>query len=221
MPFKFFKAKFNGDPNVGLYGFANDEYCLLGLKPKEKILKQMKLTLKTDVKISTIAGTELTGLFIAGNKNGIILPKIIEEYELKKLKKLFDLNLEIIKSKQTALGNLILCNDKGCLISEKLKRFKKKISDTLNCEVEIGKIANLDIVGSIAVANNKGCLCHREATEEEMKKIEEILKVKVDVGTVGYGSTFIKSGIIVNSRGIVFSEISTGPEIGRYEEVFS
>ena len=36
MPFKFFKAKFNGDPNVGLYGFANDNYCILGLEPKEK-----------------------------------------------------------------------------------------------------------------------------------------------------------------------------------------
>ena len=53
-----------------------------------------------------------------------------------------------------------------------------------------------------------------------MKKIEEILKVRVDVGTVGYGSPFIKSGIIVNSNGVVFSELSTGPEIGRIEEVF-
>ena len=221
MPFKFLRAKFNGDPNIGLYGFATDDYCLLGLEPNKKILKQIKTILKTDIKISTIAGTELAGLFITGNKNGIILPKIIEDHELKKLKKLFNINIEIIKSRQTALGNLILCNDKGCLISEKLKRFKKKISDVLGCEIETGTIANLDIIGSTAIASNTGCLCHREAIEEEMKEIEEILKVKVDVGTVGYGSPFIKSGIIVNSKGIVFSELSTGPEIGRFEEVFS
>jgi len=221
MPFKFLRAKFNGDPNIGLYGFATDDYCLLGLEPNKKILKQIKKILKTDIKFSTIAGTELSGIFIAGNKNGIILPKIIEKYELKNLKKLFDLNFEIIKSRQTALGNLIVCNDKGCLISGKLRRFKKKISDVLDCEVETGTIANLDIVGSAATANNIGCLCHREATEEEMVKIEELLKVKVDVGTSGYGSPFIKSGIIVNSKGVVFSELSTGPEIGRFEEVFS
>ena len=220
MPFKFLRAKFNGDPNIGLYGFATDDYCILGLEPNKKILKQIKNILKIDIKILTIAGTELAGLFIAGNKNGIILPKIMEDHELKRLKKLFDINLEIIKSRQTALGNLILCNDKGCLISEKLKRFKKKISDVLNCEVDVGTVANLNIVGSTATANNTGCLCHRDATEKEMVKIEEILKVKVDVGTVGYGSPFIKSGIIVNSRGIVFSELSTGPEIGRFEEVF-
>ncbi|NIO44492.1 MAG: translation initiation factor IF-6 [Candidatus Aenigmarchaeota archaeon] len=221
MPFKFLRAKFNGDPNIGLYGFATDDYCLLGLEPNKKILRQIKKILKTDIKFSTIAGTELSGIFVAGNKNGIILPKIIEKYELKNLKKMFDLNFEIIKSRQTALGNLILCNDKGCLISGKLRRFKKKISDVLDCEVEAGTIANLDIVGSAATSNNIGCLCHREATEEEMEKIEELLKVKVDVGTAGYGSPFIRSGIIVNSKGVVFSELSTGPEIGRFEEVFS
>ncbi len=220
MPFKFLRAKFHGDPNIGLYGFATDDYCLLGLEPNKKILKQIKKTLKTNIKFSTIAGTELSGIFIAGNKNGIILPKIIEDHELKNLKKL-GLNLEIIKSRQTALGNLILCNDKGCLISEKLKRFKKKISDALDCEVDTGKIINLDIIGSVATASNKGCLCHREAREEEMVKIEEILKVKVDVGTVGYGSPFIRSGLIVNSKGVIFSELSTGPEIGRFEEVFT
>lgn len=220
MSFKFLRTRFNGDPNVGLYGFASDNYCLLGSDLNKKILNRIETTLKTDIKITTIAGTQLIGLFAVGNKSGIVLPKIVEDYEIKKLK-MFDINLEIINSKETVLGNLILCNDKGCLISEKLKKFSKKISDALNCEVETGKIAKMDIVGSVAAANNIGCLCHREAEEEEMKKIEELLKVKVDVGTAGYGSPFIKSCVIVNSNGILFSELSTGPEIGRIEEVFS
>jgi translation initiation factor 6 len=220
MVFKFSRIDFSGDPNIGLYGFANDDYCILGLEPQKKIFKQIKKTIKTDIKISTITGTELIGLFSAGNSNGIILTKIIESFEFKKLKKLFDLNLEIIKSRETALGNLILCNDKGCLISKSLKKFKKKISDALECEVEIGTIANLDIVGSTAIASNIGCLCHREATEEEMKKLEEVLKVKVDVGTIGYGSPFIKAGVIVNSKGVLYSEGTTGAELGRIDEVF-
>lgn len=220
MPFKFLKAKFYGDPNVGMYGFATDDYCLLGLEPDKKLLAKIETMLDTKVKVATVAGTELIGLFVAGNKSGILLPKIVEDYEIKKLKAL-GLNIEIIASRETALGNLILCNDKGCLISEKLRRFKKRISDALDCEVETGRVAGLDIIGSAALANNIGCLCHMEAEEREMKKIEEILKVKVDVGTVGYGSPFIRSGIIVNSRGVLFSELSTGPEMGRYEEVFS
>ena len=221
MPFKFSRINFNGDPNIGLYGFANDKYCFLGIEPLGKILEKIKSTLKVEVKMSTIGGTELAGIFSAGNKNGMVLTKIIEDYEFKKLKDLFDLNLEIIESKQTALGNLILCNDKGCLISEKMKKFKKQIADALDCEVETGAIAKMDIIGSVAMASNTGCLCHREAREEEMKKIEEILKVNVDVGTVSYGSPFIKSGTIVNSKGLLFSDQTTGAELGRLSEVFS
>ena len=220
MSFKFLKANFNGDPNVGLYGFATDDYCLLGLEPSKKVMTKIKSTLKADIKIATVGGIELTGLFAAGNKNGLVLTKIIEEHELKKLKNIFDLNFEILKSRETAIGNLILCNDKGCLISERLKRFKANISDALGCEVDIGTVADLDIVGSVAIASNTGCLCHRETREDEMKKIEELLNVKVDIGTTSYGSPFIKAGIIVNSRGVVFSEQTTGAEMGRISEVF-
>jgi translation initiation factor 6 len=220
MSFKFLRAKFYGDPNIGLYGFATDDYCLLGLEPDKKILSKLESTLNVKIRSTTIAGTEFIGLFATGNKNGIVLPKIVEEHEIKKLKFL-DLNLEVIESKETALGNLILCNDKGCLISPSMRRFKKKIADALNCEVETGTVAGMSIVGSASMTNNNGCLCHIEAKEEEMKKIEELLKVKVDVGTMGYGSPFIRSGLIVNSKGIVFSELSTGSEVGRYEEVFA
>jgi translation initiation factor 6 len=219
MSFKFLRTNFYGDPNIGLYGFATDNYCFLGIEPQQKILQKIKEFLKVNIITSSIAGTELAGLFVAGNSNGIILPKIVEDFELKNLKKL-KINLKIINSKETALGNLILCNDKGCLISNSLKRYKREISDTLCCEVETGKIAELEIVGSCAVASNLGCLCHREAKEEELKKIEEILKVRVDVGSISYGSPFIKSGVIVNSKGIVFSEQTTGAEMGRLEEVF-
>lgn len=218
MSFKFLRAKFNGDPNIGLYGFANDNYCFLGTETN--LTNKIKDILKTKVKVSTIAGTELIGIFATGNKNGIVLPKIIEKYELKNLKKLFDINLKVINSKETALGNLILCNDKGCLIAHQLKRFKKQISDALGCEVDIGTVAELDIVGSAAVADNMGCLCHREASEEEMKKIEDLLKVKVDVGTVGYGSPFVRAGLIINSNGVIFSEQTTGAELGRIDEIF-
>jgi len=219
MTFKFLRTNFNGDPNVGMYGFATDKYCFLGANVQKNILQRVKETLKTEIVSSTISGTELIGLFSMGNSNGIIISKLIEAYEIKRLEEL-GLNIKVISSNETALGNLILCNDKGCLISASLKKFQKEISDTLGCEVEIGKIANLDIVGSCAIASNAGCLCHREADKEELKKIEEILKVKVDVGSVTYGTPYIRSGIIVNSNGVIFSEPTTGAEMGRIDEVF-
>lgn len=209
-----------GDPNIGLHGFATNDYCFLGRMPQKGVLRTLNKTLGVDVLISTISGSDLVGIFSAGNNNGLLVTKIVYDYELKKIKEMFDINVEILKSKETALGNLILCNDKGCIISKSLKRFKGQIEDILSCEVEIGRVSKLEIVGSAALANNSGCLCHREASEKEMEKIEHALGVKADVGTVSYGSPFVKSGLIVNDNGAVFSNSSTGAEIGRIEEVF-
>jgi translation initiation factor 6 len=219
MPFKFLKSRFNGDPNIGLYGFATESYCLLGIRPQH--LTKLEETLKVRVATSTVAGTELIGLFAAGNKNGILLPKIADEHEIKAIEKATKVHVSVIESNETALGNLIVCNDKGCLIPDKLKRFKRQIEDALDCEVAVGNVAGLDIIGSVNVANNNGCLCHIDANEEQMKRIGEVLKVKTDVGTAGFGSPFIKASLIVNSNGVAFSDMSTGPEIGRFEEVFS
>ncbi len=214
---KFMRTNFNGDPNIGLYGFATDTYCLLGSQPKHR--QKMEEMLKVKIKVAQIAGTELMGIFASGNCSGIILTKIIEPREKKEIEKALGINVMIIKTKETAAGNLVLCNDNGCIISSKLKRYGKDIAETLNCETATGTVAGLHIVGSAAVTSNKGCLCHRDAEEGELKEIEELLKVKADIGSIG-GSPFVKAGIIANSSGIIVSEEASGPELQRIDEVF-
>jgi translation initiation factor 6 len=44
--------------------------------------------------------------------------------------------------------------------------------------------------------------------------------VKVDVGSVTYGTPYIRSGMIANASGVLVSEPTTGAEMGRIEEVF-
>jgi len=221
MSFRFSRLNFHADPNIGMFGFATDNYCLLGVELPEKALKKVKDVLSVNVKIAQIFGTQLIGLFCSGNDSGIVLTKMAEPDEVNAIKKLFpDLNILVIPTDVTATGNMVLCNNHGALISKDLKKYKKKISDCLRCPVEVGTVAGLEIVGSCAIASDKGCLCHREATEKELKLIESVLKVKVDVGTVGSGNPYIKSGVIVNSKGVLASEASTGPELGRIGEIF-
>lgn len=220
MPFKFARLAFDRDPNIGLYGFATDKYCLLGLEPRKKTMGKLKETLGVPIKIATVAQSELAGIFAASNSNGILLTKIVEKYEVAKLKKLLDVNFAIIKSKETAIGNLVLASDRGCLISHVLKKFKKQIADCLGVETDTGTVADLEIVGSAAIASNRGCLCHAAASEAELKMIEGLLKVKTDIGTVSFGSPFIKAGLLVNGKGVAASETCTGPELGRIADVF-
>jgi translation initiation factor 6 len=215
---QFLKTSFNGDQNVGLYGFATNSYCLLGFEPNSA--KKISDTLGVKVVPVSIAETVFAGIFVAGNSNGIVVPKTTEDYEIKRLKELLGINVQVIETDHTALGNLVLCNDNGCIISNLLRKYKKAISDALGVEVQVGTLAKETIVGSAGRVTNNGCLCHRDSKDLEMKEIENILKVKSGVGTINFGTPFIKAGIIVNSKGMVVSEKSTGPELDRCFEVF-
>ena len=132
------KLSFSNDPNIGLYSFATDEYCLVGnIMNKEVEILEKNLNVK--VIQSKISQTSLPGIFCSGNSNGIIVPEIITDRELEALKR--QKNVLVLKGNNTALGNLILANDKGCLISEKLKSKKNEIKDFLGVRTEISTIS--------------------------------------------------------------------------------
>ena len=130
-----------------------------------------------------------------------------------------DMNIEIIKSKNTALGNLILTNDKGALISTELKEFKKDIEDVLNVEVEVGTIAELPTVGSNAEVTNKGCLAHPLVDDDELEFLKGLFKVEyIGKGTANKGTTSVGDCIIANSKGAIVGGDTTGPELLMIED---
>lgn len=207
------KTDFNGNFNVGLYIYATDEYCLIGHDVPQELVKDIQETLKVPIHKITIAGTGLLGVFLAGNKNCLLIPKIAFSEEIEEIKKL-KINYKIIDTKLTALGNNILCNDNGCIINPDFgKTEETEIKEALKVPVKRGKIAGLVIVGALAAMNKKGCLLHRDAEDFEIQFIEDTLNIKVTTGTINFGSPYIKSGIVVNSNGFIVGSISGGPEI--------
>lgn len=212
------KISFFGDPNIGLFAKASDKVCFIGRFLKDKYRKVIEEILNVPVYGITISNIDLIGIFIVFNSSGIVLPKIVDEKEVEIIKKL-DLNFCILNNtKYTALGNLILCNDKGALISPLLKKEKKEIEETLEVKSKIGTIADLPIVGSCGVANNHGCLLHRDTTEKEFEIIKKTLKINGNIGTVNFGSPFVSSGMLANSNGVLIGELTTGPEMQRIVE---
>ena len=206
------RTNFSGDPNLGVYGLATDRYALIGCTDKHTNVLGEKV-----FQIS-VCDTSLTGLFLAGNSSKIIVPHIAEKYEIDTLKKIAD--VLVLKTDYTALGNLVLMNDKGCLISVLLKKNQDVIEKFLGLPTDVAKIAGMHIIGSAAVCNNKGCLVSPSAKEKDMEKIEDVLGVKTDVGTVNFGSQFVRSGIIVNSHGCLAGDMTSGPELSRMDEIF-
>ncbi len=205
------RTNFDGDPNLGLYGFATDKYCVVGANLARKKLEQ---ELKVDAHFFTAFNTGLLGIFAAGNSSGIVLPDFMDEQEREHIKP----EALFLKTRYTALGNLILMNDNGIILSPLLKKEKAAVEKFFGLRCEMTKIANTVVVGNAGIATNMGCLVHPKIRKNEMKLIQEVLGVEADIGTVNFGSPYPGSGVIANSRGFVASEESSGPELGRINE---
>jgi translation initiation factor 6 len=206
-------AGFNGNPNVGLYGFATDKYCLIGREVPEKYHKRISEILNVPVFTLSIAGTSLLGVFLSGNNKCLLVPKIIFPNELEDLNR-YKIKYKIIDTKHTCLGNNMICNDKGCIVSsdygeKELKQFR----NALKIPIERAKIAKLTTIGSLAVHTKKGILCHHDILEHEAELLYKILKVEVKTGTVNMGNPFVGSGILCNNKGFIIGDVSGGPEI--------
>ncbi|MEM4042118.1 MAG: translation initiation factor IF-6 [Saccharolobus sp.] len=210
-----------GTDNIGVYIFTTNKYTIIpkGLDSltKESIAK----TLGTELVEAEISRSFILGILINGTDNGILLPKSVTDEELKILKdNLKDCRIEVLNSKVTALGNTILANNKGAIIYPEFNDIEEKIiKETLGIEeIKRAKIAQMATVGSVGVVTNRGGLVHVDTTEEELKELEKIFKVKIDIGTVNFGSIFIRSGLVANDKGVLVGSSTTGPEILRIQK---
>ena len=211
------QLKISGNPFVGIFSFTNNNVTIVREDVGEHagIIKE---ALGTELIMSTIAATDLAGIYIAGNNNGIILPYVIEDEELQLIEDM-GINNCILNTKETAVGNLILSNDKGAIISPILTDEQKLIEDALGVETTIASIGNHKYVGSVARTNNMGCLVHKEAKEEDISLIKDLLKVDVRMSTLNRGVSYIGACIIVNDKGAVVGETTTGIELSYVEDI--
>jgi len=211
------KADFRGDPNVGLYGVVTDRFAIL---PEDK----MDISgLNVGVIYSTVAQTDLCGVFISANSHGVIIPRIVTDREEKRIREGIkkvgkDINILKLDINETCLGNLILCNDNAAIISPALEKYSDSISKCLNVPVITGTVLDLEIIGSLCVATNKGFLLTINGEEGEFEFLKKNLKVTGDIGTVNFGGTYPKSGVLANSSGALIGKLTTGPESARIEE---
>jgi translation initiation factor 6 len=207
-----------GTDNIGVYIYTNNKYTVvprgLDSETKENIVQ----ILGTELIEAEISRSFLLGIFISGNDNGILLPKSTIDDEFRFLKEnLRDCRVEVLNSKVTALGNTILTNNKAALIYPEFNDIEEKIiKETLGVEeIRRGKIAQMITVGSVGVVTNKGGLVHVDTSEKELKELEKLFSVKIDIGTVNFGSVFIRSGLVANDKGTLVGASTTGPEILR------
>ncbi len=186
----------------------------------EKSIEIIERTFGLPLVQSTVATLDAVGLVSAANSNGIIVPYTTSDIELSNLRKSTDVNIEWIDSKMTALGNILLVNDRGAICHPDFEsKAVSRISDTLGVEVVRGTVAGLPIVGSSTVVTNQGAVVHPLATTEEIETISQLLKVVVEVGTVNRGSPYTKLGVLANTDGLIAGTETTGVELAHISQV--
>jgi translation initiation factor 6 len=186
----------------------------------EKVINTIRDTLGTEVIKASLAKSPLIGIFMVGNDNGVLVPSIAVEEEVNELRRL-GLNVAVLKTKYTAIANLVLTNNRKTVVSPIIEReYVNLIRDILGTEVVVDEICGTYLVGSIAVANDRGVLLSPDAKDDDVKKVRDYFNLNVDVGTVNRGRSFIRGGLVVNNNGGLVGNDTTGFEIVRIMQVF-
>lgn len=211
-----YKFNINGNPNIGLFIYANDQYCLVGKTVQEKHLDSIKEALKVPVHRISIAGTSLLGAFLAGNDNCLLVPETAYDDELEVLKKL-KIKFEVINTRLTALGNNIVATNDGAYVAPDFEiKEKNQIKKALDVNLRKGLIAECESVGSLLAHNNEFGIIHNEAIG--IGAMEKLLNIKIYKGTVNMGSPYVKSGLVANKNGFLIGGFSSGPETANIDE---
>ncbi|MHA1708135.1 MAG: translation initiation factor IF-6 [Candidatus Heimdallarchaeaceae archaeon] len=216
------KTTILGNSSLGIFAFSTDNYVMVPFGVKDNLLESLKKILQVDVFQTTLANSVLVGTMAVGNSRNILVPSNITEKEFVDLSANIGKDTQLIQldTKYTALGNLIVINDSGAIISDLLeKRVQKEIQDSLAIEVVTGNLLNSPLIGSMVMATNRGALVHPLLSEEEIQEISSILHVQTDVCTVNRGIPYPRVGILANSKGAIIGSDCTGPESMRIFEI--
>ena len=202
-----------GDPNVGIFSFANEKLAVLPAGVSQKKLATYEQALGVEAYGIGLADSRLVGIYAVGNSNSLLVPYITTEDELKMLEST-GVNVVVVNEKRTALGNVILCNDYGAVVDPRLKpATAEAVEDALKVPVTTSTIGGLPHIGSLATASNKGVLANPMIKDSEKKQIAKALNVEVHSGTINSGVPYPRCGVVVNSKGAVVGSSTLGAEL--------
>ncbi len=211
------RVNFSRLPYLGAFALATDRVAVIADIFAKIPEREIHETLDVKMARANVSRSPLIGVLVAGNSNGVVVPGLVGTDE-KKLERELGLKVVRVPGRYTALGNLILANDKGAVVNPDLNGATLElIGKTLDVPVRAGTVAGLKNVGAAGVATNNGALLHPDVDEKEVKIIEKTLKVPADIGTALGGVKYVGICVIANSNGALTGETTTGAELGRIE----
>jgi len=201
-------------PNVGIFLRGNDKFLLAPKGIAGTKSKMLADDLKVEPCFVSIDGTRLLGPLAVMNNKGIMVTRMVEDYEVKEISSKTGLPVARFDSKLTAIGNLVAANDKGAVVSPVLdSKAVSQVRDVLDVEVLTLTIDDYVQVGALIVATNSGAAVYPKLSEKEVQEVGEVFGVEAYPASINGGIPFLSSGLVANSRNAVVGNLTTGPEL--------
>ncbi len=203
-----------GSEYIGAYASATEKYAFVGRSLPENARRRISSALNAEQVSISIGGSDVIGIFMRANSNGIVLSNLASDEEVDSIKKLgLGINVGVLDSMLNAVGNNILANDKLAFVNPEYdSKDIKCISDILNVEVFPMEIGAFHVLGSSNILTNKGMAINNHATDTEKKRIDSLTGFDSLRATANFGSLGIGLSAIANSRSAVVGRNTSGYE---------
>jgi translation initiation factor 6 len=217
------KCQINGSDFIGAFATCTGKFVFVAEGVTERARALLKSTLKAECFGMTIYGTDLVGIFMRGNSNGIAISNVASDYEIGKIKELgLDLNVGVITSDINAVGNNVIVNDKIAIINPEYRDADvAQFEDIFGVEVVRKRIGNFNTVGANNILTNSGIVINNHATDEDKEGLDRITGFESVRTTANTGALSIGLSTISNSAGVVAGSDTTGYELSRIMNALS
>jgi len=201
-------------PNIGIFMRANDRFLLVPKGLAQTKVDKLCQSLGVAAVPTSIAESRLLGALATMNSNGILVSRLAEEVEVSEIRAATGMSVARLDSKMTAVGNLVVANDRCALVSPILDaRAVAQVKDVMGTEVLRTAIGEYYQVGSLVVATNTGAAVYPGLDEKEVGRLSTALGVDAYPTSVNSGVPYVASGLIANSKNAVAGSQTTGPEL--------
>ncbi len=212
------RANYYGNPFIGLFAVANDRLAIVPSGSSSPFVSRIRESLSVEIVETLVNESNLLGIYMCMGNESLVIQEGINETEKKALGST-GLNVVYMKERHNAWGNNLCMTSKGGIINDGVpKESIKKLEDSLGIEIVPMNVDGYHTVGRVVIATEKGFAVKNRATEEEIKLIESVLKVKGGVATANMGSMFVSACAIANSSGLLIGEQTTGIETSRLQD---
>jgi translation initiation factor 6 len=210
---------FAGDPNIGVFARVLDDIAIVPPEAPEEFKIAIRDALEVSLVETTIQGSTIVGSLVAGNSRGVVVSGLAIEQEVDLLAEYREVLL--LNESMNAAGNVIMANDTFAAVHDDMPtELAKAIGEFLEVEVIHLTLGGVKTVGMAGVATNTGVIVHPRATERQIAMLEKVAKVPIGTGSINMGGALLGTGLLVNEKGYLAGNATSGFELGRIEDVF-